>query len=357
MDDTQVLGRRLAAAVSRHDRRMQLMEVCGTHTVAIFRAGIRSLLPPGVRLLSGPGCPVCVTAAGEVERAMHLARVPGVLLAVFGDMLRVPGRRESLAEARAEGAGVRVVYSPRDALELARRHPELRVVFWGVGFETTAPGVAAALLEARATGADNFLVYCAHKLVPPALEALLATGEVRVDGFILPGHVSTVLGTAPYAFLAERHGVPAVVAGFEPTDLLLALELLLRLVERGEATVVNAYPRAVRSEGNPAARAVLDRVFRPVDARWRGLGEIPGSGLALREEFAAHDAARQFALPEFPDAEPRGCRCGEVLRGAALPPECPLFDRRCTPVSPVGPCMVSSEGSCAAYHRYGRRAG
>lgn len=328
-----------------------LMEVCGTHTVAIARHGLRSVLPEGVRLISGPGCPVCVTPQEQVDLFLALGRIEGVTLATFGDMVRVPGSEGDLEQARAEGAEVLVVYSPMDAVEAAARSPERQVVFFGIGFETTAPTVALALLEARRRGLGNFSVLCAHKLIPPALLALLDS-EVRVDGFICPGHVSAIIGGRAYRPVAER-GKPCVVAGFEPADVLAAVAMLLRQLAEGRSEVEIEYRRVVRPEGNRRAQELLSQVFRVVDARWRGLGEIPASGYELADQFADFDAARRFAVAPPPSREPEGCRCGDVLRGAIQPPECPLFGRACTPRKPVGACMVSSEGACQAWHRYG----
>jgi len=350
------IAARIAALADRIARPIRLMEVCGTHTVAIFRHGIRTLLPPEVRLLSGPGCPVCVTAAADVEAAIGLARSGRATLATFGDMMRVPGRRESLAEARARGADVRVVYSPIDALEGAAREPGRETVFFATGFETTSPLVAATLEEAERRGIGNFSILSVHKTVPPALEALLASGQVAVDGFILPGHVCTVTGTAPFSFLAERFGRPAVVTGFEATDILGGILMLLSRLASGEPAVEIQYRRVVRPGGNPRARELLAAWFEPEDAHWRGIGTIPGSGLRLRPERASRDAAARLGLerPDVPDAA--ACRCGDVLKGVATPPECRLFGTACTPERPVGACMVSSEGSCAAYYKYGGAA-
>ncbi len=335
-----------------HRKPVTLMEVCGTHTMSIARAGLRSVLPEGLRLVSGPGCPVCVTATGYVDTAIELARRPEVILATFGDMMRVPGSAGSLEEAKARGADVRVVYSPMRSLEMAAAEPLRTVVFLGVGFETTAPATAALIKYADACKAKNFAVLSAHKLIPPALEALAASPDLAIDGFILPGHVSVVLGLAPYRFLAEKFGRPCVVTGFEPTDVLEATRMLLGQIAEGRAEVENEYTRVVRPDGNPDARAAVDEVFETADASWRGFGVIPASGLALRERFAAFDAEKQFGV-KVPSDEPRtGCRCGDVLRGKIRPPECPLFADPCTPANPIGPCMVSSEGACAASYRY-----
>jgi hydrogenase expression/formation protein HypD len=334
------------------------MEFCGGHTHAIMRYGIRQALAPGVRLLSGPGCPVCVTADADIDAAIALASLPGVAVATFGDMVRVPGTRSSLQEARAAGADVRIVYSALDAVALARQTPQLKVVMLGIGFETTAPTVAAALEIARAEGLANFSAYSMHKLTPPAMRAILESGEVRLDGIIGPGHVTTITGWRAWEFLPAEYGLPCAVAGFEPLDMLHAIDQLVVGIVNGQPRVVNAYRRGVTAEGNRVAQAILERVFQPATADWRGLGEVPASGLALRPEYAAHDARLAFDLPTTTGgrtAEERGCRCGDVLRGVIEPPECSLFGCVCTPARPIGPCMVSGEGSCAAHYRYGGR--
>ncbi len=328
---------------------LTFMEVCGTHTMAIARFGLRDLLPAAVRLVSGPGCPVCVTAMADLDRVVALARLPEVTLATFGDLVRVPASRSSLAAERAAGADVRVVYSARDAVEIAAAEPGRQVVFAGIGFETTAPTVAAALLEAQAKGVANFSVLSLHKTMPLPLKALLELGETDISGFILPGHVSVVTGSGCYRFLARDYGVGGVIAGFEAHDVLQAL---LALVRQTEPAIEIEYGRAVRAEGNVVARRVMDQVFEPCDADWRGLGVIPGSGLRLRAEYAAFDAERRFTVNAGEPLEPRGCRCGEVLRGVLDPAACALFGARCTPEDPVGACMVSSEGACAARYRY-----
>jgi hydrogenase expression/formation protein HypD len=329
-----------------------LMEVCGTHTVVIARHGLREALPKGVRLISGPGCPVCVTPQEQIDHFIALGGVEGVTLATFGDMVRVPGAHQSLEQARAEGVAVLVVYSPMEAVEVAARNADRQVVFFGIGFETTAPAVALAMLEARQRGLGNFSVLCAHKLIPPAMMALLDS-DLLVDGFICPGHVSVVIGSEAYRPVAAR-GKPCVVTGFEPADVLAAVIMLVQQLAEGRSEVEVEYGRAVRPKGNPKAQELLARVFRVADARWRGLGVIPGSGYELAEEFAAFDAARRFELERPESVEPAGCRCGDVLRGAIDPPECPLFGDACTPRRPVGSCMVSSEGACQAWFRYRR---
>jgi hydrogenase expression/formation protein HypD len=330
-----------------------LMEVCGTHTHAIAEAGLRRLLPPTVRLVSGPGCPVCVTPVGYLDRAECLAALPGVILCTFGDLLRVPSSRASLEQIRADGRDVRVVYSARDALAVARENLQKRVIFLAVGFETTAPTIAAALDEAIRGRVDNFLLLPGNKLIPPPMLALVRDVDVHVDGFLLPGHVSVVTGSNAFTFLAEEHGIPCAVSGFAPTDVCRSVLELVRQHHEGRAAVTNCYSRVVTPEGNPTAKQLLDRYFEPVSTAWRGLGEIPESGLALREEWADFDASRiEVDLPD--PVEPEGCRCGEVLKGVAEPDECPLFAGACTPETPVGACMVSSEGACAAWHRHHR---
>ena len=328
-----------------------LMEVCGTHTVSIGKHGLRSAMPTNLRLLSGPGCPVCVTPGGYIDAAATLA-LSGVMVATFGDMVRVPGGETSLEEARAGGGRVAVTASVNGALDIARNEPG-EVVFLAVGFETTAPTIAAAVLAAHREGVTNFSVLVSHKLVPPALRLVLDAPDCAVSGFLLPGHVSTVIGTAPYAFIAEEFGVPGVVAGFELIDVLAGIESLVRMINAKEAAVKNSYTRVVRPEGNPAACAAVEKVFEPADTDWRGIGRIPQSGLAIRKEYASFDAARRHAI-EIKDFElPAGCACGGVLRGQIRPAECPLFGKTCTPQRPIGPCMVSVEGACAVSYKYG----
>jgi hydrogenase expression/formation protein HypD len=319
-----------------------------------MRFGLRSLLPPTVDLRSGPGCPVCVTANRDLDHAIALAGVPGLILTTFGDMVRVPGSRQSLQEAKAAGADVRMVYSTRDALQIARDEPGRPVVFLGVGFETTAPTIAAAILQAQGEGLRNFSALSLHKLTPPATRAILDAGELALDGVIGPGHVTTIIGTRAWAFLPDDYGVPVAVAGFEPLDILRAVADLVDMVEDGQPAVANTYARSVTRQGNPAALEVMDRVFEVGAADWRGFGPVPASGLGIRPEFAAFDAALLYDVDPGPTREHKGCLCGDVLRGTVLPPECPLFDRACTPARPIGPCMVSAEGACAAYYQYGR---
>ncbi len=354
------LVHRLVEAIrTRSTRPIRLMEFCGGHTHAILRYGIPALLPSTVELRSGPGCPVCVTSAEDLDRAVALALLPGVILTTFGDMVRVPGSRgtgpASLAEAKAAGADVRVVYSPLDALRIAQENPERPVIFLGVGFETTAPMVASAILAAEAEKLENFYVYSTHKLTPPATRAILDAGEVALDGILGPGHVTTVIGAEAWRFLPEEYGIPCAVAGFEPLDVLQAILALVEMAEEGRPAVFNAYRRSVTEEGNRPAQEAMGHVFQVVEASWRGFGPIPASGLDLRPEYAPFDARRAFPVEIAPAREPPGCRCGEVLRGVLFPTECPLFGRACTPQNPVGPCMVSAEGACAAYYRFGSR--
>jgi hydrogenase expression/formation protein HypD len=337
------------------ERAVRLMEVCGTHTMALFRSGIRAMLPANVKLLSGPGCPVCVTPMGMIDAAIEAAKREGVALATFGDMVRVPGSRTSLERAKAESADVRMVYSPLDALKLAEAEPERRVVFFAVGFETTSPTVAATVAYARDRGLGNLLFIAAHKLIPPAMEAILESGEVRIDGFICPGHVSVTTGSAAFEPLAERYRVPCVVTGFEPEDILEGIAMLILQAVEGQPKVEIQYKRWVSREGNAKARERIDEVFQVCDAAWRGLGTIPASGLELRPELRALDALVGLNVEVPPELENPGCSCGLILRGLIDPPECPLFAKKCTPASPVGPCMVSTEGSCAAFYKYGER--
>jgi hydrogenase expression/formation protein HypD len=350
--DSAVAARLVEQIRRRPPIPINLMEVCGTHTVSIFRHGIRQLLPDHVSLVSGPGCPVCVTANRDIDWAIALVHRPDTILATFGDMMKVPGSSSSLAQARAEGCDVRIVYSTLDALSIARTNPHRKVVFFGIGFETTAPTVACSILEAEQMGLGNYFVYPVHKVMPPPMKALVDAEEIRIDGFICPGHVSTVIGSEPYGFLARDYGIPCVIAGFEPLDILQAIDMLLAMRAEDRARVEIQYRRVVRPEGNPVAQEQMYRVFRPADAEWRGLGLIPGSGLEIRDEYARFDARRVFQVDPGPTREHVGCRCGEVLRGVVRPPECPLYGRVCTPENPVGPCMVSSEGTCSTWFQF-----
>ena len=335
----------------------RLMEFCGGHTVTIFRYGIRQVLPKTIEMVSGPGCPICVTANADLDKAIALAKIPGVIIATFGDMLKVPGSRSSLQGVKAEGAEVRTVYSTMDALEAAADNPDRPVVFLGIGFETTAPTVAASILQAEEKGIKNYYVYSLHKLCPPVIRALLDAGEVELGGLVCPGHVSAIIGSHPWEFIASEYGIPCVVSGFEPLDILQCVDMLVAQVERGESKVEIAYRRGVRPEGNRQALELMGQVFEPAPARWRGIGEVAGSGLKLRSKYRRFDAEANFDIEPGPVAEPAGCICGDILRGVKTPSDCPLFGRVCLPESPVGPCMVSTEGSCSAYYLYGEGLG
>jgi hydrogenase expression/formation protein HypD len=347
------LVRSIEDAAGELGRRATFMEVCGTHTHAVAGAGLRRMLPGGVRLISGPGCPVCVTPVGYLDRALALAALPDVTLCTFGDLMRVPSSTTSLEQARAAGRDIRVVYSARDSLDIARDNPERRVVFLAVGFETTVPTIAAAVAEAEAAGIANFLILPGNKVIPPAMLALVQDPELDVDGFLLPGHVSVLTGWETFNFLAEEHAVPGAVVGFSPTDVLQGVLELIRQCAGSTARITNLYGSVVSPGGNPTAAEIVNRLFEPAAEDWRGFGEIPASGLALRERWSHRDASRISV--ELPDpVEPAGCRCGDVLRGAVDPPECPLFDAGCSPDTPVGACMVSSEGTCSAWYRHER---
>ena len=346
---------RIEECSGRIGRDVRLMEVCGTHTMVAFRSGLRSLLPASVALISGPGCPVCVTPEGYVDAAIGLSRRPGVTIATFGDLVRVPGSASSLEKERAGGAAVEVVYSATDALTLARRDPGRSVVFLAVGFETTIPGIAVAVRTAGQEGLTNFTILSALKTMPGPLRALASGGEVAIDGLICPGHVSVVTGASAFSFLPDEYGIPCVITGFEDLDLLEGVAMLLAQIAESRSEVEIEYARAVTRDGNLIAQRVMAEVFEECDSEWRGLGVIPASGLALRDSYLVHDAARRYGVEVTSGRPPEGCRCGDVLRGALAPPDCPLFDRRCTPATPVGPCMVSSEGACAAFWRYGMR--
>lgn len=342
----------LLKEIQNHGQRVSLMEVCGTHTMAIAKSGLRSLLPGNLRLISGPGCPVCVTAEGDIDAVIELARKPGVTLTTFGDMIRVPGSESSLQKERGRGADIRVVYSPRDALRLAEENPDREVVFLGIGFETTAPVVASTIIEAAERDVKNFTVWSLHKTVPPALEAIFSDREIKVDGLICPGHVAAVTGIEPYDRLACRYFKPCVVTGFETIDILEGIYMLLNQLLAGSFVAEIQYRRVVKPQGNVVAQNTMNQVFEPAVSRWRGIGVIEGSGLKVKDEFSAFDAKKRFDIPEFEDKPLKGCACGEVLKGRITPYQCPLFGSRCTPSDPVGPCMVSSEGACAAYYRY-----
>ena len=341
-----------ARALPAGRKRVAIMEVCGSHTMAVSRYGIRQILPEQVELISGPGCPVCVTPPGYVDAAIELAR-SGIIIVTFGDMLNVPGSAQSLAQCRAAGGRIEICYSPTAALELAAGQPDREVVFLAIGFETTIAPVVSLVPEATRRGIDNLSLLTAFKLVPPALSALLADADVAVDAFLCPAHVSAIIGANAYRPYAEK-GVPCVIAGFEPLDILLGLDGVLEQVLAGQATVDNQYSRVVRPDGNPKAQALIGRYLVPVDATWRGMGTIPASGMALRGEFARHDAQKRFDIVVGPGTESPGCLCGDVIKGKRRPMECAMFGSACTPEHPVGPCMVSSEGSCSAAYKYER---
>lgn len=342
----------LLNAIKSVTQNISLMEVCGTHTMAIARSGIRELLPSNIKLLSGPGCPVCVTSQGDIDAVIEMVRLNDIILLTFGDMMRVPGTRSSLQEERSRGADIRIVYSPLDALRVARENPEQEVVFLGIGFETTTPAVAATLEEAREERLSNFSVFSLHKLVPPALEIIFSDPEIQVDGLICPGHVSAVTGIQPYETLAAKYGKPCVVTGFETVDILEGIFMLVNQLQKSQARAEIQYRRVVRADGNQVALDSINRVFEVVPVRWRGLGMIPYSGLRLRPEYSDMDARLKFNIPELEEIPIKGCACGAVLTGKILPTDCALFGQACTPLKPVGPCMVSHEGSCAAYYRY-----
>jgi hydrogenase expression/formation protein HypD len=348
------LAKGLVSRIAQRSKtNVRFMEFCGGHTVAIFKYGIRQLFPSSIEMVSGPGCPVCVTANSDIDKCIAFSQLPGVIVATFGDMLKVPGSRSSLQQAKAEGADVRMVYSALDALDMARENPDKSIVFLGIGFETTAPTIAASILQAQEQKIKNYQVYSMHKLTPPVVKAVLDAGEVKIGGVVCPGHVSVITGSRDWEFVAEDYGIPCVVSGFEPIDILQCVSMLVDQVESGRSEVEIAYSRSVNREGNVEARKLMNRVFQLCPAEWRGIGEVPGSGLKLREKYARFDAERIFEIEPGESFEPEGCICGEVLRGVSTPRDCSLFSSVCTPQSPVGPCMVSSEGTCAAYYLYG----
>jgi len=350
------LIKEIAGIASTLDRQVTLMEVCGTHTHAVAAAGLRGMLPEGVRLISGPGCPVCVTPVDYLDRALALADLPDTTVCTFGDLMRVPSSLSSLEKAHAEGKPVEIVYSPRDALDKARENPGGRVIFLAIGFETTAPTIAAAIAEAETSGIDNFMVLPGNKIMPPPMRVLVEDQELKVDGFLLPGHVSVLTGWECFRFLAEDYGVPGAVVGFAPADVIRGVADLMKQVAEERSEITNLYSRVVSSAGNLVAAKMVEDLFETVATSWRGFGEIPESGLGLRSEFAHRDAGLiDVELP--PPHEPAGCACGDVLRGVIDPPECPLFATTCQPATPVGACMVSSEGTCAAWYRHERLTG
>ncbi|HPI97816.1 MAG TPA: hydrogenase formation protein HypD [Synergistales bacterium] len=352
--DLSKTGSILKAIHRLGERPAVLMEVCGTHTVSIFRHGIRELLPGSIRLLSGPGCPVCVTDQGDIDGALSLARRKDTVIATYGDMLRVPGSNTSLVEERSSGHDIRIITSASQCVDLALENPDKEVIFFAVGFETTAPATASLVLEAARKRLSNLSVLNFHKRTPPVLEALVRDPSLRIDGFILPGHVSVILGHVPYSFLAEKYAKPSCIAGFEAEDILLAIADLCLQIRENRPRAASVYPRAVKPEGNPLARDLMDRVFTSGPARWRGIGTIQDSGFVFRKEFSLFDTKAKWNLHIPEAAPPEGCMCGDVLCGKITPRECPLFSTACTPLKPVVPCMVSSEGTCAAYFRFAR---
>lgn len=331
---------------------LTLMEVCGTHTMAIFRYGIKDLLPDNIELLSGPGCPVCVTENSYLDRAIAYSKINDVIVATFGDMMRVPGSSSSLEKAKASGRDVRVVYSTLDALKIARDNPQNRVVFLGVGFETTSPTTGVCILEAERLNLRNFFVLSGHKLIPPAIRVLLNGRNAKIDGFISPGHVSTIIGKRPYEFISSEYGLSCVIAGFEPLDILQAIYMLVVQIKKKSPSIEIQYKRSVAEEGNPRALGLMEEVFVAEGSEWRGIGRIPASGLGIRERFNRFDAKSNIDVEVEATKENKACICGEILQGKKRPTECALFGKACTPEDPLGACMVSSEGTCAAYYKY-----
>jgi len=334
---------------------LRIMEVCGTHTAEFFRTGVKDLFPDGLTLIDGPGCPVCVTPNAFLDLAITIAKDNNIIVATFGDMIKVPSSYSSLAKEKAEGMDVRIIYSPLDALKLASENPGREVVFLSVGFETTAPSEAIAIMEAEKQGIKNFSLLSCNKLTPPAVEALINADEVRIDGFIVPGHVSAIIGRKPWEFIASKYGKPGVIAGFEAYDLITGVLSLIDLLENNETILKNGYTTVVKENGNEHAKKIIQQVFDVTSSVWRGIGEIPESGLKIKNQYAMYDAEKKFPATPPPVKEHPGCRCGDLLRGIITPPECPLFDKVCSPENAVGPCMVSSEGPCSAYYKYWRR--
>jgi hydrogenase expression/formation protein HypD len=351
-DIAQKLAEQIAGLT---DRPLKIMEVCGGHTHTIFKYGIEDMLPQNITMIHGPGCPVCVIPLGRVDDAISIAQQPSVIFTTFGDAMRVPGSKTSLLDAKASGADVRMVYSPLDALKIAKKNPDKQVVFLALGFETTAPSTAMTILQAAKEGVENFSAFCNHITIVPALKALLDSPDLQLDGFLGPGHVSTVIGTRPYEFVPREYGKPVAVAGFEPLDILQSVYMIVRQVVEGRAEVENQYARCITRDGNRRALEVLFEVFEPRDFfEWRGLGSIAHSGMKLRPKYATFDAELKFGVPGLRIADPKACQCGEILKGVKRPWECKVFGTACTPETPIGSCMVSSEGACAAYYNFGR---
>jgi hydrogenase expression/formation protein HypD len=352
------LGNKLLEKIRQYSHKhIKLMEFCGGHTVAIFKHGLRQLLPQNIQMLSGPGCPVCVTANADLDKAIALAKIPNVIITSFGDMVRVPGSYSSLQQSKAEGADIRIVYSTQDALAFARENPSKAVIFIGIGFETTTPTVAASILQAEQEKIKNYYVLSLHKTCPPIMKAILNRGEVKINGIIYPGHVSAIIGSKPYQFIADDYHIAGAIAGFEPIDLIHAVDSLVEQIEHDHPMVENTYRRGVKDEGNIPALRLMDTVFEAGEANWRGMGMVPDSGLKIRSIYEQFDAEKNFDIKPEPAKEPKGCICGAVLRGISTPKDCKLFHKTCTPEHPVGPCMVSVEGSCATYYQYGEGDG
>lgn len=334
------------------DEKINIMEVCGTHTVQFFHTGVKDIFPAKLNLVDGPGCPVCVTTNDFLDRAIEIARKYDVIICTFGDMMRVPSSYSSLQKEKAGGVNISIVYSPLDAVEIAKKNPDKEVIFLSVGFETTIPTEAFTVKKAQEENIKNFSLLSCNKLTPPAIAALLESKEVNIDGFILPGHVSTITGVKGWRFMTEKYKKPCVITGFNTRDLVMGTMLLVNLIIKKELKILNEYQEVVTEEGNTKAQEVMHEIFETTDANWRGIGVIPGSGMKLKDAYADFDAEKKFPVTMPPVVEPKGCRCGEVLRGIISPLECPLFGKRCTPQTPVGACMVSTEGSCAAYYKY-----
>ncbi len=352
-EETRLAQQLLRDITRRSTRPIRVMEFCGGHTVAVLKNGLRQLLPPTVQLFSGPGCPVCVTATEDIDKIIAISQQPDVIICSFGDLLRVPGSRCSLQQSRADGNQIRIVYSALEALDIARQNALKKVVMVGIGFETTAPTIAASILQAVKEGLPNYLVYSCHKLTPPVMKAILDAGETNINGIICPGHVSSVIGSLPYAFIPRDYAIGCVVTGFEINDILLGVDMLVRQIENGSPQVETAYRRVVRPEGNLVALKLMNQVFEIGQANWRGVGILPASGLSIKDDYRKFDAGRAFEILRLEPVETSGCICGEILRGIKTPPDCALFKQTCTPEHPVGPCMVSSEGACSAYYLYG----
>jgi hydrogenase expression/formation protein HypD len=337
------------------ENEIRIMEICGTHTAQFFKTGVRDILPEKLTLIDGPGCPVCVTPNRYLDTAIAAAKKYNTIIATFGDMIKVPSSGSSLAQEMSEGMDVRIIYSPVDALDIAEKNPDREVVLISVGFETTAPSEALTLLEAEQKGIKNFSLICGNKLTPPAVDALLNADEVKIDGFIVPGHVSSIIGKVPWNFIADKYGKPGVITGFDTEDLITGVISLIDMIEKHDITLKNGYTAAVKDGGNTRAMEIIDSVFDICDTEWRGLGIVPGSGLAIKDKYSIFDAEKKFPVTIEPPREHPGCRCGDLLRGLIIPPECPLFDKGCSPERAIGPCMVSSEGPCSAYHKYWRK--